>query len=218
MKLPELYIKRNDLLKQVDKMRLRKFKFLTFLPLIVCLLGSEVYAMSQAKEWVNKIRPGTFKQENVPTPADQKKQEDKSFTKAEMKVLTALKKREDELKKREQIHQQKANELKNLSQQIEQKLDQMRKLAAKVEGERKKRKEMDERDISKIVKFYEIMTPENTVTFFNKMDRQTATHILLRMGARKASAVMQLLDPAVAVEITEQVTRFKANREENKKK
>ncbi len=179
------------------------------------LAVSNAYCMSTAKEWVNKVRPGTFEAED--SSSDVKRAETpRSFSESEMQVLTALRRREEELKKKEELHQQKANELKNLSQQIEQKLDQMRGLAANVEDERKKRKEMDERDISKMVRYYETMAPENTAPFFNQMDRQTATHILLRMNPRKASAVMQLLDPAVAVEITEKVTRFKSNREEIK--
>ncbi|MDH5559555.1 MAG: hypothetical protein OEY59_01710, partial [Deltaproteobacteria bacterium] len=129
-------------------------------------------------------------------------------------VLNALKKREEELKQKEELYQQKTKELKMLSQRIEQKLDQMRSLANEIEVQRVSRKEMDEKDISRMVKYYETMTPENTVVFFNKMDRQTATHILMRMNPRKASAVMQLLDPKVAVDITEKVTRFTESREE----
>ncbi|PCI29686.1 MAG: hypothetical protein COB67_03520 [SAR324 cluster bacterium] len=187
--------------------------------ILLCLLcltlgQANVYGMAKAKEWVNKIKPGTFEEESSAQVTEENRP--RSFSESELKILIALKKREEELKKREALHQKKANELKNLSQQIEQKLDQMRGLAARVETERKTRKEMDERDISKMVRYYETMAPENTAVFFNRMDRQTATHLLLRMNPRKASAVMQLLNPEVAVEITERVTRFKSNRDETK--
>jgi len=134
------------------------------------------------------------------------------FSESEMKVLTALSEREELMKKKEALHQQRATELKTLSQQIEQKLDQIRKLTADFENKRQQRKEMDEKDISQMVKLYETMDPERTAVFFNQMDRVTATHIIMGMNPRKASIVLELLDPKVAVDITEMVTRFKADR------
>jgi len=177
------------------------------------LLGAQpVYSMSKVKGWINSIRPGTFETaESLAAASDEKKT--RGFTEAEMKVLTELSKREAELKKKEELHQQRAAELKILSQQIEQKLDQIRKLTADFEAKRSERKEMDEKDISRMVKYYETMDPERTAVFFNLMDRVTASHILKRMNPRKASTVMELLEPKVAVEITEMLTQFKADRQ-----
>ena len=186
--------------------------------IILLTLGSvtPVYSMTTAKRWVNDIRPGTFEdpEKDAEDAARLAKEQERKFTEGEMKVLVQLRKREEELEKREEAFQKKAGELKLLSQQIEQKLDQMRILASEIEQQRKDRKQMDEKDISRMVKYYETMTSDNTAIFFNQMDRGTATHLLMRMNPRKASAVMQLLDPKVAVEITERVTRFKKNRDE----
>lgn len=167
--------------------------------------------MSTVKGWINKIRPGTF--ETADTTADTQEEKSRKFTEAEVKVLTELAKREAELKKKEALHRQRAADLKSLSQQIEQKLDQIRKLTAEFEAKRQKRKEMDEKDVSRMVKYYETMDPERAAIFVNQMDRVTATHILKRMNPRKASNVMELLDPKVAVEITEMLTQFKADRQ-----
>ena len=184
--------------------------------LVALLLGlcfaSPLYGMSSAKDWANKIRPGTFEGPKPDASTDALIKQEKSFTEAEMKVLTALKIREDDLNRKEAEYVKKTQELKKLSQQIEQKLDQMRVLQAQIEQERVLRKDMDEKDISRMVKYYETMAPENTAVFFNGMDRDTATQLLMRMGPRKASAVMQLLNPKVAVDITERVTRFKENK------
>lgn len=175
------------------------------------LLGSEAgYSMTSVKNWVNQIRPGTF--EITDASADLKKKEIRTFSAAEVKVLTELAKREEELKRKEAAHQQRAAELKSLSQQIEQKLDQIRKLTDEFEIKRQSRKKMDERDISKMVRLYETMDPEKTTAFLNEMDRVTAVHIIMRMNPRKASAVLELLDPKVVVDITERVTRYKADR------
>ena len=185
------------------------------LPALFILLLAEfgsVHAMNNVKEWVNKIKPGTFAIQDATTDAGKPKA--RTFSESEMKVLTALKKREEDLDKREAIHRQKAAELKSLAQQIEQKLDQMRNLTSDFEEKRKLRQNMDERDISKMVKYYETMDPERTAVFFNQMDRLTAMHILLRMNPRKASAVLELLDPKVAVDITEKITRFKESQQE----
>jgi len=176
------------------------------------LFGTQpAYSMSTVKGWINKIRPGTF--EVVDASADSMEQSVRSFSESQVKVLTALSKRENDLKKKEALHQQRAAELKTLSQQIEQKLDEIKKLTADFEIKRQKRKEMDEKDIKRIVKYYESMDPERTALFFNQMDRVTATHIIMRMNPRKASAVFELLDVKVAVEITELKTRFKADRQ-----
>jgi len=181
--------------------------------IVACIgLPEPIYAMNNLKGWVNKIKPGTFATtENTQSGTKGDKGEAK-FTDADVKVLTQLKVREAQLEKRELEFSKRTGELKLLSQQIEQKLDQMRSLAGKIEAIRDERKKMDERDVSRMVKYYETMTPDNTAAFINKMDRLTAMQILMRMNPRKASAVMQLLDPKVAVEITERVTRFKSNR------
>ncbi|MDX2469935.1 MAG: hypothetical protein QNL04_05090 [SAR324 cluster bacterium] len=187
------------------------FKKLLILAVICTLASPQVYAMSTAKDWVNKIKPGTFDTGQKDASADSAPKERK-FDESEMKVLIALKIREEKLRKREEEFRSKTQELKLLSQQIEQKLDQMRVLQANIEKRRKERKEMDAKDISRMVKYYETMGSDNTAAFFNQMDRVTATHLIMRMNPRKASAVMQLLEPKVAVEITERVTRFKENR------
>jgi flagellar motility protein MotE (MotC chaperone) len=167
----------------------------------------EGYSMTQVKGWINKIRPGTFETEDSTSDVDL--EGTKTYSEAEAKVLTSLKKREEELKIKEALHEQRAKELKSLSQQIEQKLDQMRRLQAEIESRQSKRKELDEKDISRMVRYYETMDPERTAVFFNNMDRVTAMHLIMRMNPRKASAVLELLDPKVAVDITERVTRFK---------
>lgn len=199
---------------------MNSFRYSLTLFFLIFFLGTvpSAYSMDQVKDWVNQVKPGTFEDKDKGSQVDEegKTEETKSFSEAELKILTALRAREEELKRKEQLHDQKAKELKNLSQRIEQKLDQMRSLAKKIEEERQRRQNLDERDITRMVDYYEKMAPENTAIFFNQMDRQTATHIIMRMKPRTASAVMQLLDPEVAVDITERVTRFKANREELK--
>jgi len=189
-------------------------KLMVGLTLILAVqLGSPpVYAMSTVKGWINKIKPGTF--ETADATADSMVSKARVFSESEMKVLTALSEREELMKKKEALHQQRATELKTLSQQIEQKLDQIRKLTADFENKRQQRKEMDEKDISQMVKLYETMDPERTAVFFNQMDRVTATHIIMGMNPRKASIVLELLDPKVAVDITEKVSGFKAGQEE----
>lgn len=187
----------------------------TILFMLLLLFGTtcEVYSMTMAKDWINKIRPGTFEETDA-TGDVEAKETGPAFTEAESKVLTALKKREEELRIKEALHEQRAQELKSLSQQIEQKLDQMRRLQAEIESRQSTRKQMDEKDISRMVRYYETMDPERTAVFFNQMDRVTAMHLIMRMKPRNASAVLQLVDPEVAVDITERVTRFKQGRAE----
>lgn len=194
--------------------KLLKMKHQVFFLALILSFGMtcEGYSMTMAKDWINKIRPGTFEQEDSTSDVEESRR--REFSEAEMQVLTSLKKREEELRRKEALHEQKAKELKSLSQQIEQKLDQMRNMTAEFEAKKAERKEMDEKDISRMVRYYETMDPERTAIFFNQMDRLTAMHLIMRMNPRKASAVLELLDPQVAVDITERVTRFKQNRAE----
>lgn len=186
----------------------------TFFLVLVILFGMtcESYSMTTVKGWINKVRPGTF--EEVDATGDTKQMGPKTFSESEMKVLTALKRREEELKIKEALQEQRAKELKSLSQRIEQKLDQMRRLQSEIQSKQTQRKELDEKDISRMVRYYETMDPERTAIFFNQMDRITAMHLIMRMNPRKASGVLELLDPQVAVDITERVTRFKQSRSE----
>jgi flagellar motility protein MotE (MotC chaperone) len=181
-----------------------------FLALLSFGMTCEVYSMTQVKSWINQIRPGTF--ETADATGDIEVTGPKVYSEAETKVLTALKQREEELRTKEALHEQRAQELKSLSQQIEQKLDQMRRLQAEIELKQTTRKELDEKDISRMVRYYETMDPERTAVFFNQMDRITAMHLIMRMNPRKASAVLELVDPPVAVDITEKVTQFKQGR------
>lgn len=175
-----------------------------------CIGSNTAYSGTMVKGWINKVRPGTFEVADASSDSEGKKA--RVFSESEMKVLTSLSKREAELRKKEALHQQRAAELKSLSQEIEQKLDQIRKLTAEFEKRRTLRKDMDERDISRIVKYYETMDPERIADFFNQMDRLTAAQIIMRMNPRKASAAFELLDPAVAVDITEIETGIKKDR------
>jgi flagellar motility protein MotE (MotC chaperone) len=186
-----------------------------FVILLIFGMSCEVYSMTQVKSWINKVRPGTF--EEADTTSDVEVETTKVYSEAEKGVLTQLKRREEELRVKEELYKKRAQELKSLSQQIEQKQDQMRRLLANIEKRQTNRKEMDEKDISRMVRYYETMDPERTAVFFNQMDRITAMHLIMRMNPRKASGVLELLDPAVAVDITERVTRFKQGRIESAK-
>ncbi|MBU3917326.1 hypothetical protein KKA14_17480 [bacterium] len=188
------------------------YQIIILLFVLVFATTNDAFSMTQVKNWINKVKPGLF--ETTDASSDAEAKASRNFTAAEMKILTSLVKREEELREKEALHEQKANALKTLSQKIEQKLDQMRTVTESFEEKRKSRKEMDEKDITRMVKYYETMDPEKTSVFFNKMDRITATHLIMRMNPRKASAVMELLDPAVAVDITERTTMFKKNRSE----
>lgn len=182
-----------------------------FVVILIFGMSCEGYSMTPVKNWINKIRPGTFEQADVTSDVEEEPTV-KEYSEAERGVLTQLKRREEELRIKEALHEKRAQELKSLSQQIEQKQDQMRRLLADIEARQTNRKEMDEKDISRMVRYYETMDPERTAVFFNQMDRVTAMHLIMRMNPRKASGVLELLDPEVAVDITERVTRFKQGR------
>ncbi len=179
---------------------------------LVFITTNDAFSMTTVKSWINKVKPGTF--ETTDVSSDTETQGLKSFTTSKTKILTSLVKREEALRKKEALYEQRAKTLKTLSQKIEQKLDRMRTMAAEFEQKRVYRKKADEKDISKMVKLYETMDPERIAVFLNKMDRVTAMHLIMRMNPRKASAVLELLDPTVAVDITERTTMFKENRSE----
>ncbi len=191
---------------------MKKLRFGLVVLIALLIKTQPVYSLSFKEVCAKVPLVGQLCKEDDAT-SDTDEQKARSFTESEMRVLTALSERESELKKKEALHQQRAAELKSLSQQIEQKLDQIRKLTADFENKRQRRKKMDEKDVTRMVKYYETMDPERTAVFFNLMDRVTAAHILKRMNPRKASTVMELLEPKVAVEITEMLTQFKADRQ-----
>ncbi len=182
----------------------------------VTVYTRDAQAMTMMKKWINKIRPNTF-----PEVVPQKQKVEKSlkdgseFSQKDLEIIHRLKEKEDSLNQRELALKSKSDNLQKLSQQVESKLDRLAEVIRKTEALRDERKKIEEKDISKIVIYYNAMDPENIAPFFNQMDRLTATQILMRMQAKKAAAVMQLLDPKVAVEITEKVTRFKSNKLES---
>ena len=186
---------------------------------ILLFLLQNVSGMTDVKEWILKI-PGI---DLVKDDSDQKKsaEEDKNKSRtldqAEFNVLISLTAERERLDKKERELVKKERQLRVIEQRIEKRMDEISQSSNNLENERRQQQETDGRDISKIVKLYESIDPESASKNLNQMDRLTATHILMRMNPRKASAVLQLLDIKVAVEITENVTKFKENRQKAEK-
>ncbi|KAK3584140.1 hypothetical protein CHS0354_035220 [Potamilus streckersoni] len=142
---------------------------------------------------------------------ERKLREDVFVPESQIEVFKNLEKKEQELNKQGEQQNIKTAELRQIEERIERKLNDLRKEREEYEALRKQRIEMDQKDISKIITYYERMDPENASKFINSMDLDTASHILMRMNPRKGAKIMELLDAPRAVQITERVAVFKRN-------
>jgi len=134
---------------------------------------------------------------------------------AQVQTYKNLEKLKVELDKKAEIQVNRTKELHDITERIERKLNELQVVRDQIEAERKERMGLDEKDISKLVLYYEKMEPENSATFINQMDSLTAAHILMRINPRKGSKIMELLDVKVAVSISENLAGFKRNQEES---
>ena len=145
-------------------------------------------------------------EEIVPPPPD--------ILREQAEILDFLRGRKERLDAREKEMVEKAKELASLEQRIEQKINEVRLINDEIDQTYRQKAEQDAEALTQLVSYYEKMPPDNAALFFNTMDRQTAIMIITRMSARRAAAILAILEPEVAVELTESIAKITVNREQ----
>jgi len=133
--------------------------------------------------------------------------------KAEREILNYLSGKKAQLDARENSLIDKEKELASVEKRVERKLEDYKNALQAMEENRKKQQDAESASFKTLVSYYEKIPPENAAVFINQLDEQTATMLLTRMTPRKASSILGILDPAVAVKLTEKIAKIKENRD-----
>jgi len=118
---------------------------------------------------------------------------------------TELAEREESLKREEQ-------RLQALRKDVDERIDRYTVILRKIESALANIETVRGERIDAVVKTYEAMPAENAAARIEALDRPTALLILGRMKSKKAAAILALIAPPKAAEITRHLTELHRDR------
>lgn len=123
-------------------------------------------------------------------------------TKGEADVLERLAERRAALEAREKDVALREKMLAATERQMDAKLSELKQLEQKLEVLVTKRNELEETQISGLVKTYESMKPEDAARIFNRLERGILVDVASRMKPAKIGAVLAAMEAARAQDLT----------------
>ncbi len=123
-------------------------------------------------------------------------------TRGEADVLQKLVERRAALDEREKNVGLREKMLSAAEKQIDVKLSELKQLEQKLEALVSKRNELEESQLSSLVKTYESMKPEDAARIFNRLERGILVDVAHRMKPAKIGAVLAAMEPARAQDLT----------------
>jgi len=111
-----------------------------------------------------------------------------------------------ELKEKEETLKREEERVNALRKDVEEKIGNYSQLLARIERALKKIDQVKDEKILNVVKAYESMPAEDAAARISALDDDTALLILLKMKAKKAGAVMALIEPRKAAYLTRSMT------------
>ncbi|MEK7773591.1 MAG: hypothetical protein AAB307_04535, partial [Deltaproteobacteria bacterium] len=109
-------------------------------------------------------------------------------------LLAAINRRQAELDAREENIKAREEKLEALKKDIEDKLAETNKARREIGDITVKMEEKNNERISKVVKIYESMSPEEAAPRMERLDDETAVSILAFMSPKKAARIMAAMD------------------------
>lgn len=148
------------------------------------------------------IREVAAQQENAAIPgekAEKKSNEDQST------IWLSLKKKEQDIKLKEEILLEEEKRIQGLKREIEERIVQLKKLQENIEQILVKQKAVDEERMSRLVKFYEAMEAEEAAPLVNRLEEGVATELFVRMNEKKAGKILAQMDAEKAIKVSERL-------------
>lgn len=123
-------------------------------------------------------------------------------TRGEADVLERLSDRRAALDARERDVVLREKMLAAAERQVDAKLSELKQLEQKLDVLVTKRNELEEAQITGLVKTYESMKPEDAARIFNRLERSIMVDVASRMKPAKIGAVLAAMEPARAQDLT----------------
>ncbi len=150
-------------------------------------------------------------QQKAETPQEEKKIETQS--EIDLELLKSFEKKREELSKKENEIKMKEEQLSMIQQNIQQKLTELEKIKADIEKLIIIRKDLEEKSINQLVKVYSAMSPAEAAAQVERLDRDITIQILSKMKGKSAAKILSNINPAIAVQISEQLVKRKPQKQ-----
>jgi flagellar motility protein MotE (MotC chaperone) len=141
--------------------------------------------------------------------ANQKEEDGKKNSMDPVKWLDVLKKKELELRNKEEAILLEEERLKALKKEIEEKISRLDRTLERLKALMEQKEKKDGERVRQLVKILESTPPEQTAKILEKMDIRTSAYILSFMNGKKAGRVLGFLSPNQAIKISEELSGIK---------
>lgn len=128
------------------------------------------------------------------------------FTEEEIRVLTELKGRRDELEGKRERNRKTEERLKILRGKVAEDLDRLERYRDQIQTAMSKEEELRTEKMNHLVNVYSNMSPKKAAERIDRMDRKTAVKLLSQMKGEAAGRILSFVEPDKANEISQDMT------------
>ena len=121
---------------------------------------------------------------------------------AEMAVLGSLAARREEIEQRAKDFDLREQLLAAAEKRVEERIVELKALEAKINSQIAATDEQNEERLKSVVQMYETMKPKDAARIFERLDMGVLLDVSKRMNPRKMSAVLAVMDPVAAQDLT----------------
>ncbi|MBC86237.1 MAG: hypothetical protein CL677_03570 [Bdellovibrionaceae bacterium] len=132
-----------------------------------------------------------------------------SVSSEDMSYFKKLNQRKEELDQREESLVKLEEELHKQKVEIEKRIGELQKIRDQIAATLKEKKTVDEEKIAKLVDFYSNMKPKSAAKVLMDIDEELAVEILGNMKKKNAAAIMNLLEPKKAQNLSEKFAGYR---------
>ena len=128
------------------------------------------------------------------------------FTEEEIKVLTELQQRREQMEKEREREDKTAERLEILRDKMGKDLDRLKRLRDQIQTGLDKEEQLRTDKMAHLVNVYSNMSPKKAAERIDRMDRKTAVKLLSQMKGEAAGRILSFVEPEKANEISQDMT------------
>lgn len=162
----------------------------------------EAQASSAAAPSGEAIAPSEDAANKAALAAQKQELNETRISPAEMAVLGSLTARREEIDKRGKDLDLREQMLNAAEKRVEDRIAELKAIEARINGQIAANDKQNEERLADVVKMYETMKPKDAARIFERLDMGVLIDVSKRMQPRKMSAVLAVMDPVAAQELT----------------
>lgn len=162
----------------------------------------EAQASSAAEPAGDAVAPSEDATNKAALAAQKQELNETRISPAEMAVLGSLTARREEIDKRGKDLELREQMLNAAEKRVEDRIAELKAIEARINGQIAANDKQNEERLADVVKMYETMKPKEAARIFERLDMGVLIDVSKRMQPRKMSAVLAVMDPVAAQELT----------------